>query len=244
MVVRFLLGFFESCVQPAFVLITAMWYTREEQSLLTSLWYCMSGAQLMVGGLLAYGISHYTDGIIYPWQLLFMVLGLATVVWAGIIAWVLPDNPMTAKCYSEEDKRLMVERVRHNETGIQNRKYKKHQIIEALTDPFVWCIVLLIIVANLVIGGLGVFSNLIISEFGFSLLQTQLLNIAQGAITILVMVSSAQVSQKWGQTCFTMLVCFPFSSNVCQMRWLTLVPDLDRTSRGRHCGHPCGRAKL
>lgn len=27
---------------------TSMWYTREEQSLLNSLWYCMSGVQLMV----------------------------------------------------------------------------------------------------------------------------------------------------------------------------------------------------
>ena len=29
---------------------TGMWYKREEQSLLNSLWYCMSGVQLMVSG--------------------------------------------------------------------------------------------------------------------------------------------------------------------------------------------------
>jgi MFS family permease len=40
MVVRFLLGIFESCVQPCFILITSMWYTRSEQTILTSLWYC------------------------------------------------------------------------------------------------------------------------------------------------------------------------------------------------------------
>lgn len=106
---------------------------------------------------------------------------------------------------------MLVERVRANETGIQNRKYKKYQIVEAVTDPFVWCCVLLILVANLIIGGLGVFSNLIISAFGFSTLQTQLLNIAQGAITILVMTGSAALSQKTGQTCLVMMVstsCF------------------------------------
>jgi hypothetical protein len=113
---------------------------------------------------------------------------------------------MKAKCYTEEEKRLMIERVRHNQTGIQNKKYKKYQIMEAITDPLVWCCVLLILVANLVIGGLGVFSNLIIKEFGFTLLQTQLLNIAQGALTIIVMVSSAWASQKSGQTCLIMVV--------------------------------------
>ncbi|SNX85111.1 related to allantoate permease [Melanopsichium pennsylvanicum] len=206
MVVRFLLGFFESSVQPAFLIITTMWYRRSEQAVLTSLWYCMTGVQLMVGGLLAYGVSHYTNGVIFPWQLLFLILGLATIVLSIAIALFLPDSPMAAKCFSEDDKRLMVERIRENETGIQNKQYKRYQVIEALTDPFSWCIFALIVVANLVIGGLGVFSNLIISQFGFSLLQTQLLNIAQGAVTVIVMIGSATVAQKWKQTCITMIL--------------------------------------
>lgn len=48
MVVRFLLGVFESCVQPAFIIMTGMWYTRQEQAILTSLWYSMQGVVLMV----------------------------------------------------------------------------------------------------------------------------------------------------------------------------------------------------
>ncbi|KAF4459575.1 MFS general substrate transporter [Fusarium albosuccineum] len=206
MTVRFLLGFFESCVQPAMMLITTMWYTREEQSLLNSLWYCMSGVQLMVGGLVAFGVSHFTDGPINNWQLLFLVLGIVTCVWSVCIGIFLPDSPMSAKCYSEDEKRLMIERVRHNETGIRNKKYKMYQVREALTDLSVWCYVLLITVANLIIGGLGVFSNLIIREFGFSLLQTQLLNIAQGAWLIVAMIGSAQASQKSGQTCLMMII--------------------------------------
>jgi hypothetical protein len=116
---------------------------------------------------------------------------------------------MTAKCYSEDEKRLFIERVRHNETGIRNKKYKMYQVKEAFTDPFVWCCVALITVANLIIGGLGVFSNLIIRQFGFSLLQTQLLNIAQGAWLIIVMIGSAHACQKSGQNCLMMIVSHP-----------------------------------
>ncbi|KAJ5980414.1 hypothetical protein N7481_007712 [Penicillium waksmanii] len=206
MAVRFLLGFFESCIQPAMMLLTAMWYKREEQSLLNSIWYCMTGVQLMIGGLIAFGISHFTDGPIKNWQLMFLVLGLATCVWSFFIGALLPDSPISAKCFSEEDKLLMIERVRHNETGIENKEYKKDQIIEALKDPFVWCCFMLIAVANLIIGGLGVFSNLIVKEFGFSTLQTTLLNIAQGSWTIIVMIGSAWASQRFQQTCFTMIL--------------------------------------
>ncbi|GME24915.1 putative transporter [Neofusicoccum parvum] len=206
MAVRFLLGLFESCVQPAFIIITAMWYTREEQAVLTSLWFSMTGIQLMVGGLIAYGISHVKDAPIYSWQLLFMVLGLVTVVWSGFIAWYLPDSPMKANCYDEEEKRLMFARVRGNQTGMQNKHFKKHQLVEAVTDPFVWCCVLLQVTSTLIIGGLGVFSNLIIKAFGFSVLQTQLLNIAQGAVTILVMVGGAMLAGRTGQTLVVMFV--------------------------------------
>ncbi|OMP86105.1 putative transporter [Diplodia seriata] len=206
MAVRFFLGVFESCVQPAFIIITAMWYTREEQAVLTSLWYCMMGVQLMVGGLIAYGTSHLKDAAVYSWQLLFMVLGLATVLWSAFIAWYLPDSPMKAKCYNEDDKRLMFARVRANQTGMQNKAYKKHQVVEALSDPFVWCCVLLQTTSTLIIGGLGVFSNLIVNALGFSVLQTQLLNIAQGAMTIVVMVGGAMLASKTRQTLLVMFL--------------------------------------
>ncbi|KAE9582897.1 putative transporter [Colletotrichum fructicola] len=204
MVVRFLLGVFESCVQPAFIIMTSMWYTKREQSILTSLWYCMTGVQLMVGGLIAYGASHYNGHDIKSWQLLFLVLGAATCVWGLFIGWWLPDSPMAAKCFNEDQKRLMIERVRANETGIQNKTYKRYQMVEAVTDPVVWCYVLLQVTSTLIIGGLGVFSNLIISSFGFTYLQTQLLNIAQGAVTIIVMLGSATLATWSKQTAWVM----------------------------------------
>lgn len=101
---------------------------------------------------------------------------------------------MKAKCFTEEDKKLMVERVRANETGIQNKRFKRYQLVEALTDPITWLYVFLQLSSTLVIGGLGVFSNIIIKSFGFTTLQTQLLNIAQGGVTIIVMVGSASLA--------------------------------------------------
>lgn len=98
----------------------------------------------------------------------------------------------------------MVERVRVNETGIQNRQYKRYQVIETLTDPVIWCYVFLQITSTLVIGGLGVFSGLIIKSFGFDYLQTQLLNIAQGALNIIVMIGSAFIVTKTKQTTLVM----------------------------------------
>ncbi|KZL65064.1 allantoate permease [Colletotrichum tofieldiae] len=178
MVVRFLLGVFESCVQPAFIIMleSSSWYalpfdTQIQPARLTE--------PSQVGGIIAWGASHYNGHDIKSWQLLFLVLGVATCAWGLFIGWWLPDSPMAAKCFNEDQKRLMIERVRANETGIQNKTYKRYQMIETITDPVIWCYVMLQITSTLIIGGLGVFSNLIISSFGFTYLQTQLLNIAQ-----------------------------------------------------------------
>jgi hypothetical protein len=111
---------------------------------------------------------------------------------------------MKAKCFTEDQKRLMIERVRANETGIQNKTYKIYQMLETIKDPVIWCYIMLQITSTLVIGGLGVFSNLIIASFGFSVLETQLLNIAQGAVTIMVMIGGATLAQITGQTILVM----------------------------------------
>jgi hypothetical protein len=111
---------------------------------------------------------------------------------------------MKAKCFDEDQKRLMIERVRANETGIQNKTWKKYQMIEALCDPIVWIFVLLQILSTLIIGGLGVFSNLIIKSFGFTTFETQLLNIPQGAVMVLVMVGGAWLATSTKQTTLVM----------------------------------------
>jgi hypothetical protein len=38
----------DDCLSKFYVISTAMWYKREEQSVLNAIWYCMSGVSLMV----------------------------------------------------------------------------------------------------------------------------------------------------------------------------------------------------
>ncbi|KAF8826583.1 hypothetical protein HHX47_DHR5000198 [Lentinula edodes] len=104
----------------------------------------MNGFQQCVGGLIAYGIAHIQHAKLKNWQIFFAVrwltlmsicsadpvqqlLGCITFVWGIFVAWWLPDSPMRAKCFSPEDRILMAERVRKNETGIQNKEFKLYQ---------------------------------------------------------------------------------------------------------------------
>lgn len=137
--VRTLLGIFEAVCQPSFLVMSSMWYKREEQAETVTYWYMMNGGQQIVGGLLAYLFTLIKTGPLKSWQAIFIAYGTFSVLWGVFVLWWLPDSPMRAKCFSEEDKHLMVERVRTNQTGIQNKAFRPYQIKEAFLDVQTWC---------------------------------------------------------------------------------------------------------
>lgn len=204
--VRTLLGVFECCCQPAFILMSSMWYRREEQALIVALWYMMNGGQQIVGGLLSFCFTLIQDAALKNWEILFLTYGCITVVWGIFNFFYTPDSPMAAKCFSEEDKKLMVERVRGNQTGLQNRKFKKEHLYEALKDPQFYAFFFIQFLTALPTSGLGAFANIIILSFGFTALETQLLAMVLGAYLIVLLLSSAWLSKRFNQNIFFMIM--------------------------------------
>ncbi|KAK2053012.1 major facilitator superfamily transporter [Colletotrichum caudatum] len=212
-IVRGFLGAFEAVCQPSFVLLTSMWYKREEQAATAIYWYMMNGLQQIVGGLLAFAFSFIPDSSpIKSWQSLFMTYGIITVFWGFFVLWWMPDSPMKAHCFSEEDKKLLVERVRSNRTGLQNRKFRKEQVWAAFKDPqgmslylFLYGFALIQLLTTLPSGGLGAFANIIIKSFGFTTWQTQLLQSVTGILQIVTMLTASWIDRRYKQTLLAMI---------------------------------------
>lgn len=75
---------------------------------------------------------------------------------------------MQARWATETEKKQFVERVRANDQGIKNTKWKGPQALEAFTDPLTWLLVGMILIQTLVVGGLNTFNSLLINKaFGF-----------------------------------------------------------------------------
>lgn len=94
----------------------------------------------------------------------------------------LPDSPVTAKGLSMREKRIAVERLRENQTGVENKHFKWYQVREAFLDIKLYLFFLLGIVGNIPNGGISNFGTLIIKGFGFSTLVTTLMQIPYGCI--------------------------------------------------------------
>jgi MFS family permease len=149
------------------MLITSMWYTRRQQPIRIGLWYTANGFGIAIGGLFGYGIGQI-KGALPSWKYEFLIIGALCCIWGIVMVIFLPDSPVTAPRLSDREKRLAVERLRDNQTGVENRTLKPKQILEAFLDWKVWTFFLLGFSGNIPNGGISNFGTLIIKGFGFS----------------------------------------------------------------------------
>ncbi|KAI0455903.1 major facilitator superfamily domain-containing protein [Xylaria acuta] len=80
-VLRIISGAFEAIADPAFMLITSMYYTRPEQPIRISVWYAFNGVGVAGGGLIGYGIGNI-KGALQSWRYEFLIVGAFCTFWS------------------------------------------------------------------------------------------------------------------------------------------------------------------
>lgn len=174
-----------------------MWYTRRQQPIRMGLWYTANGCGIALGGLLGYGIGNI-KGSLPSWKFEFLIIGALCCIWGIVMLIFLPDSPVSAKGLSHREKRIAVERLKGNQTGVENKHLKGYQVREAFLDVKVWCqffqrlvqsksdgmqlylFFLLGVVGNIPNGGISNFGTIIIKGFGFTTLVTTLMQVPYG----------------------------------------------------------------
>ncbi|PVF97422.1 MFS general substrate transporter [Serendipita vermifera] len=213
-VVRFLLGLSEGCVTPGIMLINSMFYTRTEMGERVGWTFQCNGFAAIISGLIAFGVYHAeasrpavpatatTPEIpayhpkVAQWQWFMIVIAALTLLTFILFGIFFPDSPTSAKFITEEEKVIVVKRIKANQSGIETKAWKKHQFLEALKDPKAYLFMLYAILANFV-GGVGIQYSLIIKDFGFNVMQTTLLNIPSGACMIITITFSMWLLHKF-----------------------------------------------
>ncbi|KAJ5676232.1 hypothetical protein N7462_009129 [Penicillium macrosclerotiorum] len=197
---RVLLGCFESAIAPSLILITSMWYKRNEQPRRMGIWYLGTGTASIMGALVSYGLLFYTNDRFKSWQILFLVFGIITIAVGVSIFIFLPDNPMTSRL-TQAEKVLAIDRLRENQTGIENKHFKGDQALETLRDPQTYLIAIIVISMNVSNAAISSFTSLIIKNIGFTTKETELLNIPNGAVSIVSILLFSFLAAHYDQRC-------------------------------------------
>ncbi|KIV83057.1 hypothetical protein PV11_05117 [Exophiala sideris] len=206
MICRVLLGIFEAPVAPILVLIIAMWYKKEEQGRRVSYFYVCNSITQIFGSGIAYGAS-FTKGNFASWRIFFLIIGLMTILFGGLVAMFLPDSPVKAMRFSDAEKVAALLRVKENQSGTQNAKIKKAQVIESLKDVRVWLVFLSVLLTSIPNGGLSNFSSILLTTFGYTSQQALILGMPGGAVGVFIVLLSGYLSDKWNDRSLVMLIC-------------------------------------
>ncbi|KIW78629.1 hypothetical protein Z517_08467 [Fonsecaea pedrosoi CBS 271.37] len=195
MAARFFLGVGEAAVAPGFALITGMFYTRKEQPLRQGAWFAGNSLANIFGGLVAYGIGQIETSSLGNWRLLFLIMGSITSAYAFLLYLFLPDSPDKARFLDEKQRRIALERTVENQTGLlDNNHFVPSQVVDALTDPQLWFLVLYTVSVNLANGGLTSFGALVVKGFGFSNLNALLIQMPIGVAQLVFLLLTSSLA--------------------------------------------------
>lgn len=147
---RIFLGIFEAAIAPCLMLISSMYYTKSEQAPRFSFWYCGLGLGQIVGGIISYAFQQVENPTFAGWRIMFVVLGLVTVIVGLVTLWVLPDTPMKARFLSPSEKVALLKHVSVNQTGIANKRFKFSHVLEIILDLQLWLMTLLTILVSFI----------------------------------------------------------------------------------------------
>lgn len=112
-VLRVILGCVEAGFAPGVLLLLSSWYKQTEQSKRFGVFISAAVLSGAFGGLIAAGIVEGLEGVhgIRGWRWLFIIEGAATVGFALISLFILPDFPATSRHLSERERQVAVARL-------------------------------------------------------------------------------------------------------------------------------------
>ncbi|KAJ6624530.1 major facilitator superfamily domain-containing protein [Mycena sp. CBHHK59/15] len=182
--VRFILGLCEGAITPGFMIVTSMFYTREEQNKRVGYWFLMNGFAVIFLGFVAFGVLHTNTHNFMPWQWSANAHHwLDHSCYVHLILVLLPRLATTARFLTVEERILAVERIKVNQAGVENKHWKREQFISTIKDKKIWLLAVFAALSNIT-NSLIVQRQLIVKQFGFNPIQTTLLGCVDGVVEI------------------------------------------------------------
>ena len=127
---RFLLGAAEAGFFPGITFYLSSWFPAEYRARMLAWFLVAIPASSVVGGPIS-GMLLNMNGVwgLAGWKWLFLLEGLPVVLLGVAALWVLADRPGDASWLTEDERRLVCERIRS-----EHREREKRRLLPALKD--------------------------------------------------------------------------------------------------------------
>ncbi|KAJ5836788.1 MFS general substrate transporter [Penicillium robsamsonii] len=178
-------------VSPAFIIITSIWYKRQEHPIRVATWVSMNGISQIIGPLMMYGIARGNLSLA-PWRSLFLICGGLTSATGLLFILLMPRDTTTAWFLNHREREVATQRLAIDRATRDRAEFNRSQVKEALLSPMTWiyCLISLCITLTTPIMK---FSSTVIHGFGYSTYTTMLIGTPAGVFNFITVWTSALV---------------------------------------------------
>lgn len=197
---RVLLGAFEAGFFPALVFVITTWYTRHEVQKRLGAFYLVS---ILIGGfspIFAYVLTLLGGKRGIPaWAWIFIVEGAITILF-GLASWFfMPDFPDQNKFLTEEETKLVLERVERDRGDSVPDELTFNRIVVHLCDWKMWTFGLMYFCATVPAYAIGFFVTIILRSMGWSIQNSLLLSAPPYVFAAISIMFFSWLSDKYRQ---------------------------------------------
>lgn len=152
---------------------------------------------------------------------MFVVIGAFNVLVSLLVLFVLPETPAKAKFLDEEEKQRISQRLSQDQAGVGVKVFRWRSVLEAFADLQTWMLVILTILITIPSGVITTFSAILIKGFGFDSMESALLNMPSGVVSIAsTMISTYAISRGFSRWLAINILLIPTLLGSCLMSFL------------------------
>ncbi|QGZ63420.1 MFS transporter [Paraburkholderia acidisoli] len=194
-VLRILLGIAEAGLFPGLIFYISFWFPSTYRARAFGWFLVVIPLSIVIGAPLSASIL-YMDGMagLSGWQWVFVLEAAPAVLFSFFCFFFLTDTPAKANWLSEPERKWLMNRIARDVEHVEahGQSHGRGEIMAAFAHPRVWLLSLINVALIACSYGCVFFMPLIVSDFGFTKMQT-------GLITALPFLAAAIATIAWGR---------------------------------------------
>jgi ACS family tartrate transporter-like MFS transporter len=196
-ILRFLLGVAEAGFFPGIILYLSLWFPARHRAVATAAFMAAAPLSTAIGSPISGALMELPTFLgLSNWQWLYILEALPAVVLGFLVLKVLTDNPGKANWLDPEERDWLVSTLHAERATSTVQAGHTSGVWAVLRDPRVLTLSLIYLGTSAGLYTLGLWSPLILREFGFSPLTTGWINAVPGIVAIAAMIAWARHSDR------------------------------------------------
>lgn len=196
---RFFLGLCEGGLLPGLVLYMSYFYRRDQLQLRVALLFSATSLAGAFSGLLAAAIVNLDGRHGRPgWAWIFILEGVFTSLFGIFAFFVMPSSPRKVLGLSAAETEAINEMLRlDGNDGTGHEPFSWSSVFSAFKAPQVVLLCIPLFFSGVTLFGLAFFAPTIVNSLGYSPIRTQLMTVPPYAVSFVVSLALAYVSDRY-----------------------------------------------